>query len=108
MRTTKDFLAACSLSAYLECSGFSLCDLWPWDSEASQQAGPMFALQISCTHSAPIAGSLPCSTSPGWCLTGIHPRKVGAQVTLPDPLTLGTLPPAQAEVPHRGYCPFLS
>ena len=47
VRTTNS-LAACSLSVcYLEWRGFSLCDLWPWNSEVSQQDGPMFALQIS-------------------------------------------------------------
>uniref|UniRef100_A0A673T8P3 Acyltransferase n=1 Tax=Suricata suricatta TaxID=37032 RepID=A0A673T8P3_SURSU len=34
------------------------------------------AAPSSCTHSAPTVGSSPCSTSPGWCLTGTRPRKL--------------------------------
>lgn len=47
------------------------------------------AAPSSCTHSAPTVGSSPCSTSPGWRLTGTRPRKVRAQPPSPTPSPLG-------------------
>lgn len=47
VRTNNRFPCCLLPECYLEWRGFSLCDLWPWDSEVSQQDGPMFALQIS-------------------------------------------------------------